>query len=55
MNRAESVQVFGGVWELCERPQFGGRCVNVSSSVPDLRSLGLRNRVGSARPAIMPR
>lgn len=55
MNRAESLQVFGGVWELCERPRFGGRCVNVSSSVPDLRSLGLRNRVGSARPAIMPR
>ncbi len=54
MNRAESVQVLGGTWELCELTQFRGRCVTVSSNVSDLRSLGLRNRVGSARPRPSP-
>lgn len=47
-NRAESVQVFGGVWQVCERANYAGRCVTVSSSVPDLGAL--RNRIGSARP-----
>lgn len=49
-DKAESVQVFNGVWELCDRPDFGGRCVKVTSNVSDLGSLGLRNRVSSARP-----
>jgi hypothetical protein len=49
-QRAESVQVFGGVWELCDDAQFRGRCVTVSSNIPDLAALGLRNRVESVRP-----
>lgn len=49
-NRAESVQVFGGTWELCDSAGFRGRCVVVSANVQDLGALGLRNRVGSARP-----
>lgn len=49
-DRAESVRVIGGVWELCDRSGFGGRCVKVTSSVSDLGSVGLRNRIGSARP-----
>lgn len=48
-NRAESAQVIG-VWEICERPAFKGRCVIVTSNVNDLRLLGLSNGVGSARP-----
>jgi len=43
--------VRGGPWELCNRPNFGGRCVLVSSDVADLRSLGMENEVASARPA----
>jgi hypothetical protein len=48
-NRAESAQILRGNWELCEEPRWGGRCVRISSSVPDLRRIGLRG-VASARP-----
>jgi hypothetical protein len=53
-NKAESVQVTGGLWELCERTGFGGRCAIVSSNVSDLGALGLRNRVNSVRPRDLP-
>lgn len=53
-NKAESVQVTGGLWELCERTGFGGRCAIVSSNVSDLGALGLRNRVNSVRPRNLP-
>lgn len=49
-GRAESVQVYGGVWELCEGERFTGRCVSVTNNVADLAALGLRNRVRSIRP-----
>lgn len=50
-DKAESVQVSGGgLWELCERPNFAGRCAIVSTNVSDLGALGLRNRVNSVRP-----
>lgn len=48
-DRARSVQVYGGTWELCEGAFRNARCVTVSQSVPDLRSLGFRNGVSSAR------
>lgn len=41
----------GGSWEICSRPNFGGRCLVVSGDVPDLRSMGMENGIGSARPA----
>lgn len=49
-DKAESVQVTSGLWEICERAGFGGRCAMVSSNVTDLGALGLRNRVKSVRP-----
>jgi hypothetical protein len=49
--RAESVQVHGGSWELCEQPDFAGKCVVVSESLTDLSSVGMRNKVISVRPA----
>lgn len=48
-NRARSLQILDGVWELCEEPRWTGRCVRVTSSVPDLGRVGLRG-VASARP-----
>jgi hypothetical protein len=48
-NRALSAQILDGAWELCEEPGWGGRCVRIESSVPDLQSIGLRG-VASARP-----
>lgn len=53
-DKAESVRVSGGLWELCERTGFGGRCAIVSSDVSDLGALGLRNRVNSVRPRDLP-
>ena len=48
-DRARSVQVYGGTWELCDGTSRNSRCVTVTDSVPDLRSLGLRNGVAIAR------
>lgn len=48
-DRVRSVQVYGGTWELCESAYRNARCVTVTDSVPDLRSLGFRNGVASAR------
>lgn len=48
-DRVRSVQVYGGTWELCDGSHRNARCVTVTDSVPDLRSLGFRNGVASAR------
>jgi hypothetical protein len=49
-DRARSVQVYGGTWELCgDGSSRYGNCVTVSQSVSDLRSIGLRNGITSAR------
>jgi Beta/Gamma crystallin len=49
-NRAQSVTIGRGVWELCDGPRFTGRCVTLETSVPDLDAHGLRSRVASVRP-----
>ena len=48
-DRARSVQVYGGTWELCEGASRNARCITVSDNVPDLRNLGFRNGVTSIR------
>ena len=48
-DRARSIQVYGGTWELCDGGFRNARCVTVSDNVPDLRSLGFRNGVAIAR------
>jgi hypothetical protein len=48
-NRAQSVQVIG-TWQMCDGTDFTGHCVTVSEDIPNLGSLGLNNRVSSARP-----
>ncbi len=47
-DRARSVQVYGGAWELCDGGR-NARCITVSDNVADLRSLGFRGGVTSAR------
>jgi len=49
-NRAESVEVLGGRWELCDQTSFRGRCEVVTRGVYDLDTIGLRGRVLSVRP-----
>jgi hypothetical protein len=48
-ERARSIQVFGGTWELCDGAFRNARCVTVDEHVPDLRNLGFRNGVASIR------
>jgi hypothetical protein len=48
-ERARSVQVYGGTWELCDGAFRNARCVTIDASVRDLRNLGLRDGVASVR------
>ena len=49
-DKAASVRVYGGEWELCDREDFRGPCVTIEDDVPDLKRVGLRDKVSSARP-----
>lgn len=49
-DRASSVIVDGGRWEVCEDPGYRGRCVLLRAGAYDsLKQLGLNDRVSSAR------
>ncbi|OWQ92337.1 hypothetical protein CDN99_07730 [Roseateles aquatilis] len=49
-DRASSIEVRGEAWEVCEDPGYAGRCrVLRPGSYPSLRSMGLDNRISSAR------
>ena len=49
-DRAESLRVINGSWEVCEEEDGRGRCEVFSSDEPDLSRYGLRNRIVSVRP-----
>lgn len=50
-DRASSVVVDRGRWEVCEDANFHGRCVVLrKGSYDSLRGMGLNNRVSSVRP-----
>ena len=54
-DRASSVIVSGGRWELCEDVRFEGRCVVLRPGNYDsLRAMGMNDRVSSVRPAGSP-
>ncbi|HWA64079.1 MAG TPA: beta/gamma crystallin-related protein [Caulobacteraceae bacterium] len=48
-DRAESVRIEGGVWLLCEDRDFGGRCITLSRSTPDLWRFGMGDKISSFR------
>lgn len=50
-NRASSLRVFKGRWELCDQPNYGGVCITVDADLGDgdLRRLGMHDRIASAR------
>lgn len=51
-DRASSVVVKGGSWEVCENINFSGRCVIMRpGNYPSLSSTGLNYRVSSVRAA----
>ena len=50
-DRANSVRVRGGRWEVCTAARFEGRCVVLRrGDYPSLREAGLEDRISSARP-----
>jgi uncharacterized protein YcfJ len=50
-DRASSVVVDRGRWEVCEDARFEGRCVILRrGSYDSLRSMGLGNQISSVRP-----
>ena len=50
-DRASSVVVQRGQWEVCEDADFRGRCVVLrAGQYPSLSSVGMNNVVSSARP-----
>jgi uncharacterized protein YcfJ len=51
-DRASSVVVTLDWWEVCEDPQFGGRCAVLRPGrYPSLLAMGLNNRISSVRAA----
>lgn len=49
-DRASSVEVRGGRWEVCEDSNFSGRCVILRAGrYPSLSAMSLNDRVSSAR------
>jgi hypothetical protein len=51
-DRASSVVVRSGSWQLCSDGRFGGRCVNLGPGrYPSLEAMGMNDRVSSIRPA----
>ena len=50
-DRAQSLVVSGGTWQVCEDAQFQGRCVVLQPGNYDsLRSMGMNERISSVRP-----
>src|SRR3954468_20946851 len=50
-DRASSIMVDRGRWEVCEHARFEGRCVVVRrGSYPSLSDLGMNERISSVRP-----
>lgn len=51
-DRASSVIVRSGRWELCDDARFGGRCVVLRPGrYPSLSAMGMNDRVSSVRRA----
>lgn len=50
-EQASSAVVEAGRWQVCEDPQFEGRCVVLRpGSYDSLRAMGMNNRISSVRP-----
>lgn len=50
-DRASSIVVERGRWEVCEHARFEGRCVVLRrGSYPSLREFGMNNTISSLRP-----
>ncbi|MDB5880875.1 MAG: hypothetical protein JWP43_753 [Ramlibacter sp.] len=51
-DRASSIVIDRGRWEVCEHARFEGRCMVLRrGSYPSLREMGMNNVISSVRPA----
>jgi hypothetical protein len=48
-DKASSVRIDRGTWELCEHAHFGGYCIVVNHDIYDLRDYGFNNQISSVR------
>jgi Beta/Gamma crystallin/CVNH domain len=48
-NQVSSVVVQGGMWQLCDRPNYKGFCIVIDRSVSNLYVFGFNNRTESVR------
>jgi len=48
-DRATSVRIDRGTWELCEHAGFGGYCIIADRDIWDLRDYGFNNQISSVR------
>jgi hypothetical protein len=48
-NLTSSVVVQGGVWQLCDRPNYRGYCVVLDRSQSNLWAVGFNDRAESVR------
>ena len=48
-NLASSVEVEGGVWQLCDRPNYRGYCIVVDRAQANLWAFGFNDRTESVR------
>jgi hypothetical protein len=49
-RNVRSVNVGGGIWEICDGNHFTGRCVTLNHNVTDLRAFNIGRRIASLRP-----
>ncbi|MEZ5999923.1 beta/gamma crystallin-related protein [Hyphomonas sp.] len=49
-DRARSIAVLAGQWEVCQHSDFTGRCVFLRYDVPDLAWYGMDGEISSVRP-----
>lgn len=49
-DRARSVAVLEGQWEVCEHSDFTGKCVFIRHDVENLRRYNLNRKISSVRP-----
>jgi hypothetical protein len=51
-DKVSSIIVRGGRWEVCEDPQFNGRCIALGPGrYPSMARFGLNDKFSSVRPA----
>ncbi len=54
-DRARSIDVRGGVWEVCVDGDYRGRCQMIDRPMSDLREIGLSGNISSVRLLESPR